>query len=226
MHPGVCLGESGMGRRVLRVHLDRFLIHRDGGFHIGPRPAALVGVVSAEVVVVGLGIVGGAAGEPLTLWPEDHEVELVGNALSDLGLNVLHVGCFDVVVLGPDLCVVACPDEARVDVDGSLMPVRQLALYAALDEILHVQLPPDLARGFAVVSILDRARARDDAKARNAGELVRELAGDTIDQICVAAVASILEWQDNETGVARVRGEVPIAIVSERRDQEHRGEDA
>ena len=49
---------------------------------------------------------------------EDLEVKLVRDPLSDLGLDVSDVGCFDIVVLGPDLRLVA---SALAEVTGATL---------------------------------------------------------------------------------------------------------
>ena len=158
-------------------------------------PASDQVVVAPQVIGVRLQVLGRARRQRLPLGAGERQVQRAGHLLGDGGLHLEHVGELGVVALGPELAVVAHPDQLGRDADGA---ARALPAHAALEHVVHPQLPADLPHGLVGLAVLAGAGARDDAEslhpAQAAGDLLRQPAA----EVLVLRPAEVLEREHRE----------------------------
>ena len=185
-----------MGQREPGIELDRLGVH----LHRDAEPPVLAPasdqvVVAPQVIGVRLQVLGRSRRQRLALGTGERQVQRAGDLLGDGGLHFEHVGQLGVVALGPELPIVAHPDQLRRDADGA---ARALPAHAALEHVLHPQLAPDLPHGLVGLSVLAGAGARDDAKtlhpAQAAGDLLREPPA----EVLVLRTTEVLEGKHRE----------------------------
>ena len=139
--------------------------------------------------LVGLRTYGPCQRQPDLRARFESPLDPLGDRLSDVGLQGEDLDEVTVVRLGPDLHLVLDADQLRGDAD-----VRALSADAAIDDISHVEIPPDLVDSLVRSRVLAHRAASDDAEA------VRVEAPDDRDELLVQAFG--------EVGLRRVLAEI------------------
>ena len=182
----VAVGDAGIGARILGIDVRRAHEHlpRHAQGAIAPTAAQEEGTPH-QVVLVGLGVGGRAAGDEGALLRQQLHLEGVDDAAGDLVLEREDIVQAAVVAIGPEMPAAAAVDQ----LDGDAHAVPGLA-YAALEDVADTERVRRLAHfdGLALVGE-DRA-ARDDEQRGHARQVGDDVLGEAVGEILLLGIAA------------------------------------
>ncbi|NIP58169.1 MAG: hypothetical protein GWM92_05320, partial [Gemmatimonadetes bacterium] len=192
-------GRPRLGER--RVLARGPLEHLDGQLHVLVVVAAATVLLSPDVEVVGLQVVGGALGDPGLLLRGELGLERPGDPTGQLALDLEDVlGAQPPVVgLGPEVFVGGGVDELGVHPDPVAGP-----LHAALHHGGHAQLGGDLPHALGRVPVLQDRGPGDHLQGLDLGELGEEVVVDAVGEGADLVVAGeVVEGEDGHRRLLR-----------------------
>ena len=191
------VADAGVRQREVRVELDRLLEHLQGEVEVlAPGVAA-----PAQVVVVGLQVLGRLARDRLLFLRRQGDAQRLRDAARDLVLDGEHVLELAVVALGPRRVAGAGLDELRRDPEAVAG-----AADAPLEHVRRVELLADLGCRDRLVAEADHLRAREDPELRDLRELGDDVFGHPVAEVLVVLhAAQVLEVEDGHRFLRRRR---------------------
>jgi len=177
----------------------------------------------AQVIGVGLDVVGRRLGDGLALLRQQLDLQLLHDRVRDLVLDCEDVGEVAIEAVGPDVPAVLAVDQLAGDPD----PPAGLA-DAALEDVPDAEFLADLLHPDRLALVGECGVAGDDEQPRDLRQVGDDVLGDSVAEVLLLRVAAhVVEGQHDDGGPLCRRG--GHALRGRRRRTEHllqRGDEA
>jgi hypothetical protein len=182
----IAVGDAGIGARILGIDLRRAPEHlpRHAQGAIAPAAAQEEGA-SHQVVLVGLGVGGRAAGDEGALLRQQLHLEGIDDAVGDLVLEREDVVQAAVVAIGPEMPAAAAVDQ----LDGDAHAVPGLA-HAALEDMADAERARRLTHFDRLALVGEDRVARDHEQRGHARQVGDDVLGEAVGEILLLGIAA------------------------------------